>query len=146
MVMELGWNSKYNTDVNVILFTKSAVEMQKRNHRVRTLLIVALWRNGYSFRFPSERIWVRFVCCCVKPLATIFILYCSSSLSCMNECIAIYSGGYLCTNSFRALITPCLCSSENEGSKVCFGQSWWLVLRYIITYLYLILLYKQMYF
>jgi len=57
------------------------------------------------------------VCCCVKPLATIFILYCSSSLSCMNECIAIYSGGYLCTNSFRALITAWLYASQRD--RVC---------------------------
>ena len=38
----------------------------------------------------------------------IFILHYCSSLSCMNEYLAIDSGGYLCTNCLRALFTAWL--------------------------------------
>ena len=38
----------------------------------------------------------------------IYILHYCSSLSCMNEYLAIDSGGYLCTNCLRALFTAWL--------------------------------------
>ena len=38
--------------------------------------------------------------------------HCSSSLSCMNEYLAIDSGGYLCMNNLRALIAAWLDSSR----------------------------------
>ena len=43
----------------------------------------------------------------LKHRAIVFILHCSSSLSCINEYLAIDTGGYLCTNSLRALIAAC---------------------------------------
>ena len=37
----------------------------------------------------------RILCCGIKTLGNFFILYCSSSLSCINEYLAIDSGGYV---------------------------------------------------
>ena len=39
-----------------------------------------------------------FECCAavLKPWGSLFTLHCSSSLSCMNEYLALDSGGYLC--------------------------------------------------
>ena len=39
---------------------------------------------------------VRILCCGVKPWADFFTLHCPSSVSCINEYLAINSGGYLC--------------------------------------------------
>ena len=38
----------------------------------------------------------------------VFILHCPSSPSCMNEYVALDSGGYLYTNGLRALIAACM--------------------------------------
>ena len=42
-----------------------------------------------------------------KTFGNFFILHCSSSLSCMNEYLAIDSGRYLCKNNLHALIAAC---------------------------------------
>ena len=48
---------------------------------------------------------LRFESCVPRQiLGNVFILNCSSSLSCMNAYIAIDSGGYLCMNSLCALL------------------------------------------
>ena len=41
-----------------------------------------------------------FESCGVKAMATFFTLYCSSSLSCINEYLAIDSGDYVCEYPF----------------------------------------------
>ena len=42
------------------------------------------------------RTWVRILCCGAKTLGKFFFTpYCSSSLSCINEHLAINSGGYV---------------------------------------------------
>ena len=49
-----------------------------------------------------------------QTLDSILTLHCSRSLNCVNEYMARDSGGYLCTNNLRALITekPMWCSLE----------------------------------
>ena len=47
-----------------------------------------------------------------KYWATASILHCSSSLRCMSEYLATDIGGYLCTNSLRALIVVYLDASR----------------------------------
>ena len=47
--------------------------------------------QGESFRLSK----VRILCCCFEHCASFVTLYCSSSLSCMNEYLDIDSGGYL---------------------------------------------------
>ena len=42
----------------------------------------------------------------VEPWASSLILHCLSSLSCMNQYIAIDSGGYVYTNNPRAWVFP----------------------------------------
>ena len=57
-----------------------------------------------------------------KPWASVFILHCSSFQSCMNGYLAIHSGGYLCTNSLRALIATCrIFPREAEAVFVLIG-------------------------
>ena len=73
------------------------------------------------------------VCMCVSLLVT---LRCSSSLSCMNEYLAIDSGGYLCVNSPHALIAKwleCFVMFFQEKLRPCLieqvckeAKCWWL--------------------
>ena len=54
----------------------------------------------------------------VKPSAFIFTLHGSSSLSCINEYLAIDIGGYLCMNSLCALISTWLDASQKRRDGV----------------------------
>ena len=47
---------------------------------------------------------VRIQYCHVEPCRNSFIIYCFSSVNCMNEFLIIDSGGYLCTNSLHIYI------------------------------------------
>ena len=62
----------------------------------------------------------RIMCCHAKPGAILFTLHCSSSLRCMNEYLAIDSGGYLCTNTLQALVAPWLDASlrSRDGDRL----------------------------
>ena len=60
--------------------------------------MVEVERNGSGverFGLSTKRTWIHILCCGVKTWACFFILHFSSSLSCMNEYLAIDSGGYL---------------------------------------------------
>ena len=59
---------------------------------------------------------VQIRCCRVKPCP--FILHCSSSVRCMNEYLAIDSGGYFCTKSLCILIAAWLGASQREVEMV----------------------------
>ena len=69
----------------------------KRKTKYKIFVIVI---DGSAARAQTKRTQVLIQWCCVKLLAT---LYYSSSLSYLNEYLAIDSGGYLCTNSLCAL-------------------------------------------
>ena len=49
--------------------------------------------SGAGLGLLIKRTRVRILCCDVKPCESFFTLHCSSSLSCMNEYLAIDSGG-----------------------------------------------------
>ena len=66
----------------------------------------------------QKRLRVRILCYRVKPGAGFFTLYCSNSLSCTNEYLVIDSGGYLCTESLRALIAAWLDASQRSRGGV----------------------------
>ena len=65
--------------------------------------VVAQWLRG---RASDSRLkGPRFECCAavLKPWASCFTLHCSSSLSCMNEYLAIDSDEYLGMSSLRKI-------------------------------------------
>ena len=55
-----------------------------------------------------------------QTLGIVFTLHCSRSLTYMNEYLAIDSGGYLCTISFRELIAAWLDTSLRSRDGVWF--------------------------
>ena len=61
------------------------------------------------------RIWI--LCSPYRTFVNVFTLHCSSALRCMDSFLAIDSGGYVCTNSLRALIAVSLdaCERSREG-------------------------------
>ena len=70
-----------------------------------------------------------------KPWASLFTVHCSSSLSCMNECLATDSG-YLCMSLHQIAVwldasqrswddIQLNCSVREDGVK-CLDHSWWL--------------------
>ena len=54
----------------------------------------------------NERTWVQTLSCHVKSCVQICSLYCLSSLGCINEYLAVDSGGYLHMASRHSLIAP----------------------------------------
>ena len=54
--------------------------------------------NGSGVELRTQLIEPGFEFCTavLKPWASFFSLHCSSSLSCMNEYLAVSSGGYVC--------------------------------------------------
>ena len=53
-------------------------------------------------------------CTAMSNLGQVFILHCSSSLSCVSENLVIDIGGYLCMNSLCALIAAWLDASQRS--------------------------------
>jgi len=88
-----------------------------------TLLSVTL---SFLFLWRAVAQWVKHqthsgdsVCgCCYENLAIFFTLRCSSSLSCMNEYLAIESGRYFWPNNLCAVIATWLNASQ---------RSWYLI-------------------
>ena len=74
-----------------------------------TNLVVAQW-NG--FRLSTKRTRVPVLWCCVKPSTCFFTRHWSSSLSCMNEYLAVDSGGYLYKQPSRITYIIAGCFSE----------------------------------
>ena len=64
------------------------------------LVVVVQWCGGAVAKSldSTKRTRVRILCCCVKPWASLFTLHCSSSLSRINENLAVDISGYLCTS------------------------------------------------
>ena len=60
---------------------------------------------------------------CASSWAIVFTLHCSSSISCMNEFMAIVSGVYLCPNNLRALFAARLDASPKSLAGVRFNRS-----------------------
>ena len=81
--------------------------------------------QGYNFGLSNKRTLVWILCCLIKLWASYFTPQCSSSISCMNEYLAIDSGRYLCMNSLRALFATRLDvfqrSRDSVRLKVCQG-------------------------
>ena len=56
--------------------------------------------------------------CGVKTVGKFFILHCSSSLSCINEQLAIDSGGYVYEQPLRINCSICLDASQRSQDGV----------------------------
>ena len=65
-----------------------------------------------------KKTWVRILGCCVKSWARLFTIRCTSSVSCMNEYLAIDSGGYLYMGNLCALIVAWLNISQRIQNSV----------------------------
>ena len=53
----------------------------------------------------------------------IFAIHCSSSLSCMNEYLAIDSGAYMCTNILYASVFAWLVASKRSQDNIQLKKS-----------------------
>ena len=82
-----------------------------RKRASRNTHSVAQWRNGLNFGRST------------KSSNPVMPLLCSSSLSCMNEYLAIHSGGYLGTNILGAIIAAWLDASKRSRNGVQFNRS-----------------------
>ena len=88
------------------------------------------WLRGHSFGLSSKRTRVRILGCSVKILDKfVFTLHCSSSLSCINEYLAIDSGGYVYEQPSRINCNIWLDASPRswDGRFPLFQHMWWLV-------------------
>ena len=54
----------------------------------------------------------------IKPWASVFTLHCSSSLSCINEYLAVDSGGYVYEQSSRSKFSIWLDGSQRSRDGV----------------------------
>ena len=79
--------------------------------------------QGYSFGLSTTRTRVRILCCGVKTLSEFFTLHCSSSLSCINEYLAIDSGGYVYEQPSRINCSIWLDVSQRSVDGVCVNRS-----------------------
>ena len=89
--------------------------MCKTSYNTRTVersIVVARASNSQSRDSGFESSFCRF-----EALIISFTPRCSSSLSCINEYLAIDSGGYLCTNSFLTLIAAWLKASQGSRDE-----------------------------
>ena len=112
----------------LVMSSLSCLVTQWLSYSVAQLLSgsVTQWFSGSVARtlnFPTKRTRVRNPCCWVKPWASLFILHCSSSLSCLNEYLAVDNGGYLCMVTFHALIAAMLDASQRSQDRVQLNRS-----------------------
>ena len=64
-----------------------------------------------------------FSCSCFEAWAISFIPLCTSSLCCINEYLAIYSGGYVWDNSLRAVTAAWLNTCQRSLVGVGFSST-----------------------
>ena len=93
------------------------------NYEITSVILSSQW-HGYltwfetvltvKLRFPQ----VRILCCGVKILGNFFTLHFSSSLSCINEYLAIDSGGYVYEQPSRINCSIWLDASQRSRDGV----------------------------
>ena len=89
--------------------------MSTSNRQLTRLRAVVRSCSWVEIGLSTKNTRFRILCFRVKPLLR---CTCSSSLNCMNEYLAIDSGDYLCTSSFRELIAAWLNVSQRSRDGV----------------------------
>ena len=79
----------------------TVVQCQPGLPRCRLTTCSAQWLRGRASDSRLRELGFESCAAVLKPWARFFILYCSSSLSCINEYLAIDSGGYVYEQSSR---------------------------------------------
>ena len=84
-------------------------------HLITSMSAVA---QGYSFGLSTTRTRVQILAAVLKPWASFFTLHCSSSLSCINEYLAIDSDGYVYEQPLRINCSIWLDASQRSRDGV----------------------------